>query len=264
MSTDLSNYVTNSSLSSTLNSYATTTALGSKQNTLSGSNLLDVGFVGTGAITNTVFNYLSGVTSSIQTQINAKQDTVGTSNRLSALFIGTGAVNNTKFALIGNLTSDAQTQLNSKQATISTSARLDATLVGTGAVDNTHLNYISTTTSDVQTQINTINTSITSLVTPFACAFVSFSGTTASVVSGSNRGATLTALRTAQGFVRISWVTANPYTTNYVVNAIATPSTNTAYSIMVSKSTISSTSFSVAIRDTSNVAQDIEFMVVIF
>jgi hypothetical protein len=73
LSTDLSNYVTNSSLSSTLNSYATTTALGSKQNTLSGSNLLDVSFVGTGAITNTVFNYLSGVTSSIQTQINANK-----------------------------------------------------------------------------------------------------------------------------------------------------------------------------------------------
>ena len=83
-------------------------------------------------------------------------------------------------------------------------------------------------------------------------------------MSGSNRGATLTALRTAPGFIKISWVTAHPYTTNYVVNAVASPSTNAAYSVMVQKSTILSTSFSVAIRDISNVAQDIEFMVIIF
>ena len=34
-------------------------ALALKQNVISGTNLLDVSYLGTGAITNTVFNYLS-------------------------------------------------------------------------------------------------------------------------------------------------------------------------------------------------------------
>ena len=43
-----------------------------KQNLLSSTNLLNASYIGTGIINNTVFNYLSGVTSDIQTQINNK------------------------------------------------------------------------------------------------------------------------------------------------------------------------------------------------
>ena len=42
-----------------------------KQNLLSSTNLLNASYIGTGIINNTVFNYLSGVTSDIQTQINS-------------------------------------------------------------------------------------------------------------------------------------------------------------------------------------------------
>ena len=99
------------------------------------------------------------------------------------------------------------------------------------------------------------------MITPFAVGFVSFSGTTTSMTNG--RGpADLTATRTAKGFVRISWT--NAYTTTYIVNATACPSTNAHYSCMVQKSSIANTNFSTAIRDSSNVAADIEFMFVMF
>ena len=71
--------------------------------------------MGTGIITNTVFNYLSGVTSDIQTQINNKQNLLSSTNLLNASYIGTGIISNTVFNYLSGVTSDIQTQINSKQ-----------------------------------------------------------------------------------------------------------------------------------------------------
>lgn len=51
--------------------------LGNKEDTISATNRVDAEFVGTGVITNTEFNTLDGVTSSIQTQLDARVDTTG-------------------------------------------------------------------------------------------------------------------------------------------------------------------------------------------
>ena len=67
-----------------------------------------------GSVSNTEFQYLNGVTSSIQTQINSKQATIDASNRLSADLIHDGTVSNTEFGYLNGVTSAIQTQINSK------------------------------------------------------------------------------------------------------------------------------------------------------
>jgi hypothetical protein len=67
-----------------------------------------------GSVSNTEFQYLDGVTSSIQTQINSKQATIDASNRLSADLIHDGSVDNTEFGYLNGVTSAIQTQIDAK------------------------------------------------------------------------------------------------------------------------------------------------------
>ena len=97
------------------------------------------GIVSVAATTLTELNYLSGVTSAIQTQFSGKQATI------------TGAA-----------TTVVSSNLSTNKAVISNgSGKLDVS-----AVTSTQLGYLSTTTSDIQTQLNTkLAATITSVAT---------------------------------------------------------------------------------------------------
>ena len=121
---------------------------------------LDASNIGTGLISNTKFNYLDGVTSSIQTQINTKQSTLSVTNFLDAAFIGTGLISNTEFNYLDGVTSSIQTQINTKQSTLSVTNFLDAAFIGTGVISNTEFNYLDGVTSSIQTQLDSKQTTL--------------------------------------------------------------------------------------------------------
>ena len=123
-------------------SNAMTTALADKQNTLSGTNLLQASFINTN---------------------------------------GVASVSNAQFGFLNTLTSNVQTQLNNKEGKLGSGNRVAASFVGTGVVDNTTFNYLQGFTSSIQTQINSTNTTVSNLTTVYACAFITNNGTTASV-----------------------------------------------------------------------------------
>ena len=118
------------------------------------SNRLNANLIHDGTISNTVFGYLNGVTSNIQTQFNSKQSTIDSSNRINANLIHDGNVSNTEFGYLNGVTSDIQTQLNSKQSTIDSSNRINSDLIHDGSVSNTEFGYLNGVTSDIQTQLN--------------------------------------------------------------------------------------------------------------
>ncbi|MDC0525675.1 hypothetical protein OAO87_01655 [bacterium] len=85
------------------------------------NNRLNAAFIGGGNVSNAEFDYLNGVTSSIQTQLtaanataNAAQPLVNATNRLDAAFIGGGNVSDTEFDRLDGVTSAIQTQLDAK------------------------------------------------------------------------------------------------------------------------------------------------------
>jgi hypothetical protein len=140
--------------------------------------------LGTGVVDNTEFNYLNGVTSSIQTQLDAKQATITggattiTSSDLTASRalesngsgkVAVSSVTSTELGYVSGVTSGLQTQIDGKQATITgaatsiTSSDLTSnkalTSDGSGkvaasSVTSTELGYLSGTTSAVQTQLD--------------------------------------------------------------------------------------------------------------
>ena len=140
--------------------------------------------LGTGVVDNTEFNYLNGVTSSIQTQLDAKQSTITggattiTSSDLTASRalesngsgkVAVSSVTSTELGYVSGVTSGLQTQIDGKQATITgaatsiTSSDLTSnkalTSDGSGkvaasSVTSTELGYLSGTTSAVQTQLD--------------------------------------------------------------------------------------------------------------
>ena len=75
---------------------------------------VDAAKIANGLVSNTEFQYLDGVTSSIQTQIDSKQNTIDASARLNANLVGDGSVDNTEFSYINGVTSAIQTQIDSK------------------------------------------------------------------------------------------------------------------------------------------------------
>jgi len=75
---------------------------------------IDSAKIADGSVSNTEFQYLDGVTSSIQTQINSKQATIDASNRLSADLIHDGSVDNTEFGYLNGVTSAIQTQIDAR------------------------------------------------------------------------------------------------------------------------------------------------------
>ena len=78
------------------------------------SSGIDATKIANGSVDSTEFQYLDGVTSSIQTQIDSKQNTIDASARLNANLVGDGSVDNTEFSYINGVTSAIQTQIDSK------------------------------------------------------------------------------------------------------------------------------------------------------
>ena len=82
ITTNLGNKASTSALTATnvivtSNTASIVTLNSTKQNTISSSNYLNANLIGTGAISNSVFNYLSGVSSNIQIQLNTISASVG-------------------------------------------------------------------------------------------------------------------------------------------------------------------------------------------
>jgi len=75
---------------------------------------IDATKIADGSVDNTEFQYLDGVTSSIQTQINSKQNIIDASARLNANLVGDGSVDNTEFSYINGVTSAIQSQIDAK------------------------------------------------------------------------------------------------------------------------------------------------------
>ena len=88
------------------------TQINLKQNIINDSSRLSALFVGTGKVSNTVYDYLIGVSSSIQSQLNSKQLLISATNRINTLFIGNGNITNTVLDYLSNVTSDIQDQIN--------------------------------------------------------------------------------------------------------------------------------------------------------
>ena len=152
------------------------------------------GKIAASTVSTTELGYVSGVTSSIQTQINALQNQVihgqPSSSSASNNFtpyrvlvsdtnsnIVVSPVSSTELGYLLGTTSSVQNQLNSKQsiitgaATTVTSANLTINKVAisdnngkiaASTVSTTELGYVSGVTSGIQTQINNLQTQITS------------------------------------------------------------------------------------------------------
>lgn len=123
--------------------------------------------IATGAVDNTEFGYLDGVTSSIQTQINNKLDS--TSNKLNPtpttagkVIYDTGsayaetAAGTTNQVLVGGAT---PTFGSVPVAAMPTG--IPATSIGSGTVDNTELGYLDGVTSNIQTQLDAKQSALT-------------------------------------------------------------------------------------------------------
>jgi len=148
------------------------------------------------ATTSTELSYVSGVTSSIQTQLNAKQALISlTANRL-VISDGAGSLTvspttATEASYLSGVSSAIQTQLNGKQATITggastiVSSNLTASLalvsdgsgkVAVSAVTATELGYVSGVTSALQTQLGTKLT--VTLTSPVSGNIITYNGST--------------------------------------------------------------------------------------
>lgn len=116
-------------------------------------------------------NYLSGVTSSIQTQLNSLSAAIpapisgltAASNDLNLLAgaaAGTGnfsgkAISSTEIGYLDGLTSNIQTQLSTKR---DTATAIGISEISGASISITELNYLQGVTSSVQTQFNNIAT----------------------------------------------------------------------------------------------------------
>lgn len=147
---------------------------------------IDAAKVSSGVVSNAEFDFLDGVTGSIQAQIDGKAEAVHTHDAgdvvsgtlaaaripsgLDAAKIAPGTVDSATFGHLAGVTSSIQTQLNNKAAlshvhagedittgTI-TEARLpngiSATRIGSGNISNTEFEHLDGVTSSIQTQLN--------------------------------------------------------------------------------------------------------------
>ncbi len=125
-----------------------------KNKQLSASDIptgIDATKIGAGAVSNTEFGYLDGVTSAIQTQLNSKQATLtnpitgtGTNNEI-AVFNSTGSTitslptstypSLTEFSYGKGVTSSIQTQLDNRSIGIATSGSVSITIGSTGTAN---------------------------------------------------------------------------------------------------------------------------------
>lgn len=127
---------------------------------------IDAARIGGGAVSNTEFGYLDGVTSAIQTQLDGKAASSHThaasdinSGQLALARGGTGA----DLSATGG--SGQVLKQNSAGGAITVSALtasdlptgIDAVKIGGGAVSNTEFGYLDGVTSAIQTQLNALN-----------------------------------------------------------------------------------------------------------
>ena len=98
---------------------------------------IDAAKLADGSVSNTEFQYLSGVTSDIQTQLNATITASSTTTFTNKTFDADGT---------GNVLS------NIDDGNIKAAAAIDTTKLADGSVSNTEFQYLSGVTSDIQTQ----------------------------------------------------------------------------------------------------------------
>ncbi len=140
---------------------------------------IDAAKIGGGAVSNTEFGYLDGVTSAIQTQINGKAATAHThaaaditSGQLALAQGGTGA----SLSATGGTSQFLRQSSAGAAVTVSVLAAadmpsaIDAVKIGGGAVSNTEFGYLDGVTSPIQTQINSLQIAKVpvGMVAPFA------------------------------------------------------------------------------------------------
>ena len=129
--------------------------LNGSNNFTASNQFTNITYTGTlNSISPTVFGYISGLTSSVQTQINNILN--GTSSFTNISYTGNlNGISTTTLGYISDLTGSAQQQINNILS--GTSSHTNITYTGTlNSVSPTVFGYISGLTSSVQTQINNI------------------------------------------------------------------------------------------------------------
>lgn len=123
---------------------------------INASAAIDASKIADGSVSNIEFQYLDGVSSSIQTQLNGKQSTALTS---AHILVGNGSNLATDVVVSGDLTLDntGNFQIASGvivNADINAAAAIDATKIANGSVSNTEFQYLDGVTSAIQTQLD--------------------------------------------------------------------------------------------------------------
>ena len=147
--------------------------------------------ISSGLVSNTEFDYLNGVTSSIQTQISSKEATItGAATTITSADltidravvsngsgkIGVSSATSTEVGYLSGVTSAIQTQVNSKQPSITGAATTIASSnlalnravisdasgkIDISATTSAEIGYVSGVTSAIQTQINDKQNTVT-------------------------------------------------------------------------------------------------------
>ena len=124
---------------------------------------IDASKIGGGAVTNTEFGYLDGVTSAVQSQLNSK---AASSHTHAASDINSGQLALAQGGTAANLSATGGTGQFLKQSSAGAAVTvaaltatdmpggIDAAKIGGGAVSNTEFGYLDGVTGAVQTQLN--------------------------------------------------------------------------------------------------------------
>lgn len=139
---------------------------------------IDAAKIGGGAVSNTEFGYLDGVTSALQTQLSGK---ASSSHTHAASDITSGQIALARGGTNADLSATGGTgqflKQSSSGAAVTVGALaasdmpsgIDATKIGGGAVSNTEFGYLDGVTSALQTQINALSAQVPiGTVVPFA------------------------------------------------------------------------------------------------
>ena len=123
------------------------------------------GYITASSISTTILNFLSTLSSDVQTQINGKQTTTLTDGNILVGSSGNVAtsVNPSGDIDVSNTGAFSINNLVIVDGDISGSAGIDASKIGAGGVTSTEFGYIGTLSSDAQTQLDGKQSTITGL-----------------------------------------------------------------------------------------------------